>query len=92
MRRYRTIEQGSLSPRDDRDPGLPIRKNSRGRIRRAHNLVEWWIDDKPFAESTEDNGRSLWPPSRGRHVAKARVWESEADDPTWTKPVGFRVK
>jgi penicillin-binding protein 1C len=54
--------------------------------------VEWWIDDEPFAESTEDNGRSLWPPSRGRHVAKARVWKSEAAPPTWTEPVGFRVK
>jgi penicillin-binding protein 1C len=54
--------------------------------------VEWWIDDEPFAESTEEDGRSLWPPSRGRHVAKARVWKSEADDPTWTEPVGFRVK
>ena len=54
--------------------------------------VEWWIDDEPFAESTEEHGRSLWPPSRGRHVAKARVWESEADDPRWTDPVGFRVK
>jgi penicillin-binding protein 1C len=54
--------------------------------------VEWWIDDEPFAESTEEHGRSLWPPSRGRHVAKARVWESEGEDPIWTNPVGFRVK
>ena len=54
--------------------------------------VEWWIDDEPFAESTEEDGRSLWPPSRGRHVAKARVWKSETDHPTWTDPVGFRVK
>ena len=54
--------------------------------------VEWWIDDAPFAESTEEHGRSLWPPSRGRHVAKARVWKSETDDPTWTDSVGFRVK
>ena len=54
--------------------------------------VEWWIDDEPFDESTEEDGRSLWPPRRGRHVAKARVWKSEADDPTWTDSVGFRVK
>jgi penicillin-binding protein 1C len=54
--------------------------------------VEWWIDDAPFAESTEEDGRSLWPPSRGRHVAKARVWRSEADDPTWTDAVGFHVR
>jgi penicillin-binding protein 1C len=54
--------------------------------------VEWWIDDEPFAESTEEDGRSLWPPSRGRHVARARVWKSESGDPTWTESVGFRVK
>jgi penicillin-binding protein 1C len=54
--------------------------------------VEWWIDDHPFAESTEERGRALWPLSRGRHVAKARVWKSEADEPAWTNPVGFRVK
>ena len=54
--------------------------------------VEWWIDDEPFAESTDERGRSLWPPSRGRHVAKARVWKSAGDEPTWTAPVGFRVK
>ena len=54
--------------------------------------VEWWIDDEPFAESTQEDGRSLWPPSRGRHVAKARVWKSESGDPTWTDSVGFRVK
>jgi penicillin-binding protein 1C len=54
--------------------------------------VEWWIDDELFAESKEEDGRSLWPPSRGRHVARARVWKSEADDPEWTDPVGFRVK
>ena len=54
--------------------------------------VEWWIDDEPFAESTQERGRSLWPPSRGRHVAKARVWKSDADEPTWTDPVAFRVK
>jgi penicillin-binding protein 1C len=54
--------------------------------------VEWWIDDEPFAESTEEHGRALWPPSRGRHVAKARVWKSLTDEPAWTDPVGFRVK
>jgi penicillin-binding protein 1C len=54
--------------------------------------VEWWIDDEPFAESTEEHGRSLWPLTRGRHVAKALVYRSETDEPTWTAPVGFRVK
>jgi penicillin-binding protein 1C len=54
--------------------------------------VEWWIDDASFAESTEEDGRSLWPLSRGRHRAKARVWRPEAEEPTWTEPVGFRVK
>ncbi len=54
--------------------------------------VEWWIDDQWFAESREEHGRSLWPPSRGRHVAKARVWSSEENDPSWTDSVGFRVK
>jgi penicillin-binding protein 1C len=54
--------------------------------------VEWWIDDELFAESSEEDGRSLWPPSRGRHVARARVWKSEEEEPTWTDSVGFRVK
>jgi penicillin-binding protein 1C len=54
--------------------------------------VEWWIDDALFAESSEEDGRALWPPRRGRHVARARVWTSEGGDPKWTDSVGFRVK
>jgi penicillin-binding protein 1C len=54
--------------------------------------VEWWVDDQPFAESTAERGRSLWPPSRGRHVARARVWIADGEDPKWTDPVGFRVR
>jgi penicillin-binding protein 1C len=54
--------------------------------------VEWWIDDAPFAESSQEDGRTLWPLSRGRHVAKARVFSPEASEATWTEPVAFRVK
>jgi penicillin-binding protein 1C len=54
--------------------------------------VEWWIDDALFAESDEGDGKVLWPLSRGRHVAKARVFRPEEPVPTWTEPVAFRVK
>jgi penicillin-binding protein 1C len=54
--------------------------------------VEWWVDDEPFAESTAQRGRALWPLSRGRHVARARVWVAEDEDPKWTDPIGFRVR
>ncbi len=54
--------------------------------------VEWWIDDAPFAKSTVARGRASWPPSRGHHVAKARVWLAASTAPLWTDPVGFRVK
>jgi penicillin-binding protein 1C len=54
--------------------------------------VVWHIDGEPFAESSEDKGRSLWPPSRGRHVAKAEVWRWETGEPVWAGPVAFRVK
>jgi penicillin-binding protein 1C len=54
--------------------------------------VVWHIDGEPFAESSEDKGRSLWPPSRGRHVAKAEVWRRETGEPVWAGPVAFRVK
>jgi penicillin-binding protein 1C len=54
--------------------------------------VEWWIDDALFTETSAERGRSLWPPQRGHHVAKARVWLSASAAPIWTDPVGFRVK
>jgi penicillin-binding protein 1C len=54
--------------------------------------VEWWVDEELFAESTADRGRSLWPLTRGRHVARARVWVAAGGDPKWTDPVGFRVR
>ncbi len=47
---------------------------------------------RPSPSRTEEDGRALWPLTRGRHVAKARVWESEAEAPTWTEAVSFRVK
>jgi penicillin-binding protein 1C len=54
--------------------------------------VEWWIDGARFAESREERGRSLWPLSRGRHVARALVWTAEGSEPKPVGPVGFRVK
>jgi penicillin-binding protein 1C len=55
--------------------------------------VEWWIDEALFAESHQERGRALWPPSRGRHVATARVYPAEGGaGPIWTGTVGFRVK
>ena len=41
--------------------------------------VEWFVDDRSVASSTAKDGASLWLPTRGRHVAKARVWLPDAD-------------
>jgi penicillin-binding protein 1C len=54
--------------------------------------VEWWIDDALFAESRDERGRSLWPLTRGRHVARALVWSPDGSEPKPIGPVGFRVK
>jgi penicillin-binding protein 1C len=54
--------------------------------------VEWWIDEARFAESTNERGRALWPLTRGRHMAKARVWTTETEEGVWAAPVGFRVR
>ena len=54
--------------------------------------VEWWIDESPFAESKEEDGRALWPLTRGRHVAKARVWEPDGSEARWTESVRFHVR
>jgi penicillin-binding protein 1C len=54
--------------------------------------VVWHIDGEPFAESSEDKGRSLWPPSRGRHVATAEVFRSEESEPLRAGPIAFHVK
>ncbi len=54
--------------------------------------MEWFVDEHSVASSTAEDGASLWLPTRGRHVAKARIWLPDADTPRWTHPVDFLVK
>jgi penicillin-binding protein 1C len=51
----------------------------------ADARVEWYVNDARVDSP-------LWPLSRGRHVARARVWLEGADAPQWTDPVAFMVK
>ncbi|GLI35716.1 hypothetical protein DAMNIGENAA_31490 [Desulforhabdus amnigena] len=54
--------------------------------------VEWIIDGKVWGVTGINEHRFVWPVSRGVHFAQARVWRSEAVEPSMTPKVRFFVK
>jgi len=52
--------------------------------------VEWILDEEVIG-TTQAELAFLWQPTRGRHIAQARVWVGEGN-PTETDPVPFLVK
>lgn len=55
--------------------------------------VEWIVDGKTAGITGAGKNKFLWPLVRGRHSARARVWQSsEASEPVETPVVPFFVK
>jgi penicillin-binding protein 1C len=54
--------------------------------------IEWIVDGKVAGTTGADARQYLWPVSRGIHLAKARVWQKEEDEPSETPEVRFVVK
>ena len=54
--------------------------------------VEWFVDDVEVGTSDHKNGATLWPLTRGRHLARARVWLTATARPIETPSVRFKVK
>ena len=51
--------------------------------------IHWYVDGKPAATTTQTY---LWPLSRGRHRAMAKVWSACSEAPIGTASVNFVVK
>lgn len=54
--------------------------------------VQWWVDDELIATTAAGVDRHIWPLSRGRHRAWARVWTTDDSEPRDTAPVEFSVR
>ena len=57
--------------------------------------VEWILDERIVAATDVLEPASstyFWPPARGSHTARARVWREGVDAPLETEPVAFVVK
>jgi penicillin-binding protein 1C len=54
--------------------------------------VEWKVDGKVIGVTGKNGYRFLWRPSRGSHVAEARVWFTQGSAPADTPPVSFTVR
>jgi penicillin-binding protein 1C len=58
----------------------------------AGTAVEWFVDDAPWASSVAENGATLWTPTRGRHLTRARVHLPGDAEPRWTETIAFYVR
>ena len=54
--------------------------------------IEWLVDDKVSGTTAGDEYHFMWPMSRGPHLARARVWQDEGEEPLETPVVQFVVK
>ncbi len=54
--------------------------------------IEWLIDGKVIGNTPAEVRQFLWPLKRGTHIAQARVWMLEGDEPLQTERVRFYVK
>ena len=54
--------------------------------------IEWLVDDKVSGTTGGDEYHFMWPMSRGPHLARARVWQDEGEEPLETPVVQFVVK
>jgi penicillin-binding protein 1C len=54
--------------------------------------THWLVDGQQVGMTQGDERQFLWPLSRGRHTAQARVWVADHAQPITTNPVAFVVK
>ena len=54
--------------------------------------IEWLIDDKVIGRTRIEEREFLWPVKRGTHIAQARIWMLQGDEPLKTERVKFYVK
>jgi penicillin-binding protein 1C len=54
--------------------------------------THWLVDGQQIGMTQGDERQFLWPLSRGRHTAQARVWVADHAQPITTNPVAFVVK
>lgn len=54
--------------------------------------IEWLIDGKVIGSTPAEVREFLWPVKRGTHIAQARIWLLEGDEPLQTERVQFYVK
>jgi len=55
------------------------------------SIIEWLIDGKVIGTTPPKVHQLLWPVERGTHVAQARVWPFDSDEPVATPAVTFYV-
>ena len=53
--------------------------------------VEWLIDEKIAAVTSNGQRHFLWRLERGQHTAYARIWTADTDEPLQTETVSFFV-
>ncbi len=56
------------------------------------DLIEWLVDDEVIATTEIQVRKFLWPVSRGKHTAQARILSYDSDDVLITPQVPFYVK
>ena len=54
--------------------------------------IEWLIDGKVIGRTAVEVREFLWPVKRGTHIAQARIWMLQGDEPLKTERVKFYVK
>lgn len=54
--------------------------------------VEWLIDEEVVGTTASDVNQFLWSIKRGTHVAQARIWAIDSEEPLTTPVVRFSVK
>ena len=54
--------------------------------------VEWLVDNQVVGTTSTERTDFLWPLEKGKHIAQARIWLSDASLPLETPKVSFVVK
>ena len=81
--------QLALDPRlPDAREAFPFRLPQKITPVRTH----WFVDQQQVGTTPAKARQFLWPLSRGRHTAHARVWVAGRTEPITTPPVEFVVK
>jgi penicillin-binding protein 1C len=58
----------------------------------APRSVEWYVDGSLVGTTAAGERRFAWPLVMGKHVAHARVWIGEGEQPVETERIAYVVK